>query len=129
MIFNNNQIYGKVWKVTHPENNKYIDLQMTTSEKDADGNYKNSGWFPRVIGHALNSLKEVKEGDRICITKSKFTNERYEDANGNKKSAFRFIILEASILSDNNSTAAPEQKEQTKAPKQKAQEQADDCPW
>lgn len=129
MIFNNNQIYGKVWKVTHPENNKYIDLQMTTSEKDADGNYKNSGWFPRAIGHALNSLKEVKEGDRICITKSKFTNERYEDANGNKKSAFRFIILEASILSDNNSTADSEQKEQTKAPKQKAQEQVDDCPW
>lgn len=128
MIFNSNQIYGKVWKVTHPENNKYIDLQMTTSEKDADGNYKNSGWFPRAIGHALNSLKEVKEGDRICITKSKFTNERYEDANGNKKSAFRFIILEASILSDNNSAPTPEQKE-TKAPKQKAQEQADDCPW
>lgn len=129
MIFNNNQIYGKVWKVTPAESGKYIDLQMTTSEKDADGNYKNSGWFPRAIGHALNSLKEVKEGDRICITKSKFTNERYEDANGNKKSAFRFIILEASILSDNNSTAAPEQKEQTKEPKQKAQEQADDCPW
>lgn len=129
MIFNNNQIYGKVWKVTPAESGKYLDLQMTTSEKDGEGNYKNSGWFPRAIGHALNSLKEVKEGDRICITKSKFTNERYEDANGNKKSAFRFIILEASILSDNNSTAAPEQKEQTKAPKQKAQEQADDCPW
>lgn len=129
MIFNNGQIYGKVWKVTRPESGKYIDLQMSTSEKDSDGNYHNSSWFPRVIGHALNSLKDVKEGDRICITKSKFTNERYEDQNGNKKSSFRFVVLEASFASGNNTTAAPSSPATTTAPAAPTQEADDSEPW
>lgn len=134
MIFNNNQIFAKVWKSTVEE--KYIDLQISTSEKDGDGNYKNSSWFPRVIGHAYNTLKDVKEGDRITITKSKFTNERYEDKDGNKRSFFRFIILEATINSDDAS-----QEEETETPKKKsstskktitapaAESKDDDCPW
>lgn len=134
MIFNNNQIFAKVWKSTVEE--KYIDLQISTSEKDGDGNYKNSSWFPRVIGHAYNTLKDVKEGDRITITKSKFTNERYEDKDGNKRSFFRFIILEATINNDDAS-----QEEETETPKKKsstskktttapaAESKDDDCPW
>lgn len=105
MIFNNGQIYGKVWKVTPSESGKYIDLQMSTSEKDASGEYRNSSWYPRVIGHALNSLKGIKDGDRILITKSKFTNERYADANGVKKYSFRFIILEAKILDESGDSS------------------------
>ena len=97
MIFNNNQIFAKVWKSTVEE--KYIDLQISTSEKDGDGNYKNSSWFPRVIGHAYNTLKDVKEGDRITITKSKFTNERYEDKDGNKRQVTDIIANEVEFLS------------------------------
>lgn len=100
MIFNSSKIYAKVWQVKPAENGKYIDLQITTSEKGPDGNYINSGWFPRVIGHAVNSLKDVCEGDNIIITKSKFTNERYVDRAGAKKSYFRFVILEAELDTD-----------------------------
>ena len=107
MIINKTKIYAKVWKVNPAESGKYIDLQISTSEKDESDNYINSGWFPRVIGHAVNSLKNVREGDRIEITSSKFTNERKELEDGSKKSFFRFIIFEAAILSDtkNNSPA------------------------
>ncbi len=126
MIYNTNQIFGKVWKVTPAENGKYIDLQMTTSEKDTDGNYKNSGWFPRAIGHAANSLKNVKEGDRITITKSKFTNERYEDSEGNKKSRFRFLILEATIAEGQADEQPAPAKTTTK---QETPVEKDDCPW
>lgn len=127
MIYCTNQIFGKVWKVKPADNGKYIDLQMTTSEKDADGNYKNSGWFPRAIGHAANSLKGVKDNDRIVVTKAKFTNERYEDANGNKKSAFRFLILEASIV-ENEDSKKPA-AETKKTPEKTEPEQVDECPW
>ena len=127
MVYCTNQIYGKVWKVKPSENGKYIDLQMTTSEKDADGNYKNSGWFPRAIGHAANSLKSLKENDRIVITKAKFTNERYEDANGNKKSSFKFLILEASIVNNTESTNTTTEAKQ--APEKAEVEQTDECPW
>lgn len=130
MIFCHDKIYAKVWKITQFE--KYLDLQITTSEKDQDGNYINSGWFPRAIGHAFNSLKgNLKEGDRICITKSKFTNERYVASDGTKKSAFRFIILEASIEDSNKDKTEAPATTQSAAPAATPDTAAaeDDCPW
>lgn len=92
MIFNNNTIYATVWNVKKED--KYIDLQITTSEKTNEGEFVNSSWFPRVIGHAYNSLADVKKGDRIEITKSKFTNER-KKVDDQYKSYFSFLIFEA----------------------------------
>ena len=126
MIFIHDKIYAKVWKVDKYE--KYIDLQVTTGEKDKDGNYINSGWFPRLIGHAFNSLKDkIKEGDKLIITKSKMTNERYTK-DGVTKSAFKFIVLEAEI--DEPRDAAQDAPAQT-APATQAQATATDntCPW
>lgn len=122
MIFCHDKVYAKVWKVTKAE--KYLDLQITTSEKNQDGEYINSGWFPRVIGHAFNSLKDtLSEGDRIIITKCKLSNERYTAKDGTKKSAFRFLILEAEI--EGKESQAPTNNE----PAQNAAKDDDDCPW
>lgn len=125
MIFIHDKIYAKVWKVT--KSDKYIDLQITTSEKDADGNYINSGWFPRLIGHAFNSLKDkIKDGDRIVITKSKITNERRKLEDGTTKSSFRFIVLEASIESPKGEEAA---ETETPVSTQEQQASGESCPW
>lgn len=124
MIFCKDKIFGKVWKVEKKE--KYLDLQMSTSEKDKDGNYINSPWYPRVIGHAFNTLKDdLAEGDKIIITKSKFTNERYTAKDGTVKYAFRFIILEAEKeTSDEAAAVKPaEPVAETTAGSD------DDCPW
>lgn len=127
MIFIHDKIYAKVWKVDKHE--KYIDLQATTSEKDTDGNYINSGWFPRLIGHAFNSLKDkIKEGDRLIITKSKMTNERYTAQDGSLKSAFKFVVLEAEIEEPKDSaSAAPAQSAPAQTPAAPAAN--DTCPW
>lgn len=126
MIFIHDKIYAKVWKVT--KSDKYIDLQITTSERDADGNYINSGWFPRLIGHAFNSLKDkIKEGDRIAITKSKITNERRKLDDGTTKSSFRFVVLEANIES-----AKSEETTEIETPTSAQGQQASSgeaCPW
>jgi hypothetical protein len=128
MIYCTNKIYGKVWKIKKEE--KYLDLQMTTSEKNQDGTYINSGWFPRVIGHAFNSLKDtLKEGDRISITKSKFTNERYQAKDGTTKSAFKFLILEAEIESASGSTAPATTHNDTAAEAPETTATQDACPW
>lgn len=124
MIFVKDKIYAKVWKVEKFD--KYIDLQATTSEKDKDGNYINSGWYPRLIGHAFNSLKDtIKEGDTIIFTKSKLSNERYVDNEGNKKSRFRFLVFEAepSDSADSTPTTPSETKAQTPS------ENKEDSPW
>lgn len=132
MIFNDNKIFAKVWKVTPSENGKYIDLQITTSEKGEGDKYINSSWFPRVIGKAVNTLKGLKREDRIIITKSKFTNER-RDTDDGKKSFFRFLILEAEIegseRASGNTPAANTKKKDT--PKEETAPAAaeEECPW
>lgn len=133
MIFIHDKIYAKVWKVDKSE--KYIDLQVTTSEKDKEGNYINSGWFPRLIGHAFNSLKDtIKEGDTLVITKCKITNERYKDDEGNTKSRFKFVVLEATISEPKETDEAPNTTTipAASAPatqKQNAANKDDPCPW
>lgn len=116
MIFNSSTVYAKVWKVEKSE--KYIDLTISTSEKDQDENVKYSRWFPRCIGHAFQSLKDVAEGDRIVITKSKFTNECYEDKEGNKRNYFKFLIMEAEKQNDGEKSAEnkPSTESENKAP-------------
>lgn len=124
IFFKNSEAYGKVWKIT--KNEKYLDVQMTTSEKDTEGNYVNSRWFPRIIGHAFNSLKDIlKEGDRIVITKAKFSNESYAAKDGTTKSAFRFLILEANL----DEPKKEAEKETAKKQEVEVTEDKDDCPW
>lgn len=105
MVFiRNDKIYAKIWKIDKKE--KYADLRISTSEKvEKDGNteYINSNWFARAVGKAFNQLKDINEGDRVIIIKAKLSNESYEK-DGQKKSAFKFVILEF------------EGKEDTKAP-------------
>ena len=125
MIFIHDKIYAKVWNVDKHE--KYIDLQVTTSEKDGDGNYINSGWFPRLIGHAFQSLKDViKEGDRIVITKCKMTNERYINAEGNTKSRFKFVVLEAYLEKNNETVSTAPVAQEAGMP---AKNNEGECPW
>lgn len=135
MIFNNGTIYGKVWKVTRPtdENGnprKYIELQISTYEKQND-EYVYSSWFPRVIGHAFNSLANIKEGDNIAITKSKFTNEKYTDKDGNTKSAFRFLVLEAKIEDKNtkNATESTPSSEPVASTQPASEATTEEDPW
>lgn len=127
MIFVEGKTYATVWKVKPAESGKYIDLQITTGEKDADDNWTNSTWFPRVIGHALNSLKNVKEKDRILIKKAKFSNERIEQEDGTYRSFFHFLILEAELANGTTSKTTTTSKPQPVEVQE--EEKDDDCPW
>lgn len=129
MIFCKNTIYARVWSVT--KSDKYIDLRISTKEKDRDGNAVYSTWFPRVIGHAFNSIKDkINEGDTLVITKSKFVNESYEK-DGVTKSAFRFLILEADVWEDTTSQTSTEEAAPAPAstPAPAAPATSDSCPW
>ena len=104
---------------------------MSTSEKDKDDNtkYINSNWFPRIIGHAFNSLKgKLKEGDKLVITKSKFTRESYKDAEGVTKSSFKFLILEAAIDEEKTDADAHTTESATQV-EENVVEAKEDCPW
>ena len=117
MIYTTNPIYGKVWKILKNEQ-KYMDIRMTTSVKDSNGEWVDSNWFPRLMGHAFNALKDkLKEGDKIVITKAIIENPQYTAQDGSKKSSFKFRVLEASIqepkADENTSSTADEPAAET----------------
>lgn len=130
MIYTTNPIYGKVWKIMRTEQ-KYMDVRMTTSAKDSNGEWVDSTWFPRLMGHAFNSLKgTLKDGDKIVITKAILENPPYEAPDGSKKSSFKFRILEASI--SNGEQGGATEQTVTSAPTTPEPEvlaAKDECPW
>jgi len=131
MIFiKDSEAYATVWKVNPSENGKYIDLQVSTSEKDKEGEYINSSWFPRCIGHAVNSLKGLEERDRIKIKSFKITNEYNREKN---QSYFRFLILDAERLDSGGNKGTASAKSATTKPAKKAapkvNDTEEDLPW
>lgn len=128
MIFiNDGKCYAKVWKITKSE--KYLDLQISTSEKNRDGEWVNSRWFPRCVGHAFNKLKDtLQEGDTIIISKAKMSNASHEAKDGTRKFKFEFVILEANKPEAEGSEAYLE----SPAPQQTASTETTEdgsCPW
>lgn len=130
MIYTTNPIYGKVWKIMRTEQ-KYMDVRMTTSSKDSEGKWVDSTWFPRIMGHAFNSLKgTMKEGDRIVITKAIIENPSYNAGDGTKKSSFKFRILEANISNAENGEGSDSPEVSAPTPQEPEITAAkDECPW
>ena len=93
MFFVTNR-YAKIWKI-FKEKEKYVDMSVGTSEKDKDGEYRNSQWPARAIGHAFQQYKngEIAEGQQYAI-RGKLTNERYQDDDGNWKDNYRLLIMD-----------------------------------
>lgn len=123
MFFCEGKFFAKVWSIKKEE--KYLDLRISTNEKDQDGEWHDSTWFTRVIGHAFNSLKDtLKEGDNIVINRIKFSNEGEKGDDGKWKSYFKVLILDASI-SEKAEKKSTENTGSTKAEK----EDKEDSPW
>ena len=89
------KILANVWSVKPATNGKYVDIRITTSERSQSGEYLNSTWFPRLLGNAIQNLKDIKPGDWIIITKAKISNISYKDKNGANRNLFNFVIFEA----------------------------------
>lgn len=93
MIFADTKTFATVWKAERKD--KYTDVRLSTSIKDKKTNeYTNSNWFTRFVGEAHKKCSNLNERDRIIITRFAISNEMYTDGEGNKKSAFKFIVLD-----------------------------------
>lgn len=73
--------FVKVWKIREIKD-KVVKIDLGTSDKQQDGNYKNSNWFGvAFVGKALESAKKLKEGDKIEIVSAKIENVYVKDKN------------------------------------------------
>ena len=103
MIFFRDQ-YIKIWECELEE--KRAKLKISTSEKDKEGNYRNSSWNAVVIGKALNQIKngeiDTSKGSRAKIAMGKVTNELYTARDGNKKTWLEVVVMDFATDSDNS---------------------------
>lgn len=89
-------IYATVWNVEELESGN-LAIQITTSEKDEDGEYvKSSIWFPLVVGNAIESLEGLERGMQIAIYCAKFRNRSRDDYDDNRI-FFNMYIIDAQI--------------------------------
>lgn len=86
--------WAKLWNVTAGDN--YADLRITTSEKDKEGNYVNSTWFPRVWGDLAEQFKHMQAGDRFKIVNGKVSNLSKKMPDGKLRSFIEFRIFSIS---------------------------------
>lgn len=138
MIFLNNTDFRVYVKDVKPSE-KYVDLRVSTSEKNSDGDYIYSTWFPRAIGHAAEHIKKhnVKAGDRLIVKRAKFTNEdRGKDENGKfLPSKFNMLLLDVEVMDGNSkssvSSASKKQYEKKPAarPEPENETAEEDLPW
>ena len=138
MIWLDNVRYAKLWKVFDYEDDaKYADASIGTSEKNPDGEWVNSRWPARFIGHAFNKLKkgDFDEGDKLRIVQGKLSNESYQDADGNWKNALRMLVMDAEIENGETPEKSADKKTTKKATKTTAKSEPDepaqdgDFPW
>lgn len=104
MIYSDSKNYAKVWSAT--KNEKYIDLSISTSTKDSDNNRTYSSWLARAIGHAKNSLKDVKEGDNIIINKCSVQVNKVEKE-GEKPLFLTQVLIYDATISNNTQSEEP----------------------
>lgn len=65
------------WEVREKKE-KYAVVSLSTSRKDKEGNWYNSGWgFTRFIGAAMNGIDELEPKDRIEILQGSISMEPY----------------------------------------------------
>lgn len=108
--------YAKVWKTMRVKE-KYTDLNISTSEKDQDGNYINYNWFIRCLGAAHNKAKKIEDGTRIKILKGKIINENRQDKDGNwlpYGAGITILVFDFEIADNNYSTDDNETKKTSK---------------
>ncbi|MBR3739562.1 MAG: hypothetical protein IKN04_03775, partial [Clostridia bacterium] len=59
---------------------------------------------------AHNKASELSERDNIKITKLKFTNELYENQEGQKRNQLRVIIFEFEIMNNEQQSSSQQKK-------------------
>lgn len=92
--------WAKLWEVKPAE--KYVDLRISTSEKDKDGKYINSTWFPRVWGNVAEQFKHMQAGDRFKIASGRLSNVSKQMEDGTYRTRLEFKIFAIGETSGKN---------------------------
>lgn len=115
--------YIKIWKVEPEE--KRTKIQISSSEKDQNGNYHNSNWNGVAISKAKQQIADglVSAGDRVKIKNGKVTNEAYTSKTGEKRSWLQVTVMEFDL--DGSGSAGQSSKGSAKSSAKKVAAKAD----
>lgn len=98
-----NEKFGKVWKIfpKEKEDQKYTDVQMSTSKKTKEGYKTDFNDIVRLIGDANTKAAELEANDRIKILSCGVTNYYNKDVG---KKFYTFCIFDFSFVSEQKQT-------------------------
>lgn len=70
---------GTVFQVQKEE--KYVDANLSTGERQEDNSWKNSQWNARFVGKAFDKAKELSDKDKISLISFKIENIYVKEKN------------------------------------------------
>jgi co-chaperonin GroES (HSP10) len=93
--------YATVWSIE--QNDKgFVKGRITTSEKDSDGNFINSTWFPTFAKNLSEKALTLKSGDRILMDKFALKNPSVKKEDGKYVNYFNAYIYHFSTIEGNS---------------------------
>ena len=79
--------YAKVYDLDR--NEKFIKCNLSTAKKNKHGEYEYMHWRGRIVGNAVDKMKEINEGDLIKIENAIAENYYVKE----KQRAFTSIVI------------------------------------
>ena len=101
------------------EQNGFVKAQLSTSEKDQEGNFTNSTWFASFSKNISEKAKKLQDKDRIIIKKGKLTNISKKNEDGSYTSYLNLNIYHFVLPEENGDYSAPSESTGTTFPKPK----------
>ena len=94
--------YAKLWNLDSTGN--YPRARISTSEKDQQGNYKNSSWFATFLGDAKQKTEMLNGNERIKILKGKVSNIGKKMEDGSYRNYLNVAIFDFELVVNRNSS-------------------------
>lgn len=102
--------YAKMW--TLDLSAKFPKARITTSEKDQQGEWINSTWFPTFLGDAAGKVKKLEGTERIKILKGKLTATSKKMDDGTFKNYTNMTIFDFELSTSQPSSSQEDDQEE-----------------
>lgn len=106
-MFTNN-VYATVWSVEPSQSGNFTKVRLSTSSKNADGNYEQDfGDFCMFVGKANEPARKLKVKDKIKISRCGVKNRYVKDKN---VTYYDFVVFEFEMADGSGSVNTPAKK-------------------
>ena len=120
--------YAPVWNIQDVRE-KFSKVQISTSEKDRDGNRTWSNWFATFVGKAHQNVNQLEERDRIKIISGKVNRISKKNADGDWDSYVNVFVFDFEMANDFQNQGEQQPTSNTKAKRSEPEDADEPLPF